>query len=732
MEPPVSIEQLVADNTELRARLAEAEEALHAIHNGEVDALVVAVPGGERVFTLQGADHAYRLLVEEMSEGALILTAQGVVYYANRRLAEMLRVPLQQVIGADFERWVGPADRVRFRALTNPARPELRQRMEITLLASDATPVPCYLSVSLQHGAEEPGALCLVATDLTEQKRNEAIVAAEKLARLILDQTAEAIVVCDNATQIIRASKMANTLCGEDPLGQVFDRIFPLLNADGEPFSLDRVRETSHRRRIEARLERPGAVFHLLVSVGPLVGALGERLGSVVILTDITQRKAAEEQIEQLAFYDPLTRLPNRRLLLDRLHQAVKASLRTRRLGALLFLDLDDFKTLNDTLGHDIGDLLLQQVANRLVETLRGRDTVARLGGDEFVVLMEDLGMLPQQAATHVQAVGEKLLTVLNQPFDLVGHRYHNTSSIGVALIGEHPATVDELLKRADLAMYQAKAGGGNSLRFFDPEMQTVLEARTVLEAQLREGLREGQFLLLYQAQVDDEGHLTGAEALLRWRHPQRGLVMPGDFIPLAEETGLILPLGDWVLETACAQLAAWAFRPETADLTLAVNISAREFRHPGFVERVRAALARQDADPHRLRLEITESLLLQDVGDTIDKMNALKAHGVSFALDDFGTGYSSLGYLKRLPLNQLKIDRSFVSDLLTDPNDAVIARTIVALGQNLGLSVIAEGVETEDQRGSLLRQGCRAFQGYLFGRPAPAESLWGIASTSG
>ena len=731
MALPVSSEQLAADNADLRERLAEAEEALRAIRNGEVDALVVKGADGEQVFTLQGADYAYRVLVEEMSEGALILTAEGVVFYANRRLAEMLRVPLQQVIGSGFERWISPADRVLFQSLMNRERPEPRLRTELTLLAGNGTVVPCYLSVSRMQLGEVQGSLCLVATDLTEQKRNEAIVAAEKLARLILDQTGEAIVVCDNGNLVIRASEVAHTLCGDNPLGQPFARLFPLLEVDGAPFSLDRLRNSGHRRRIEARLERPGALFHLLVSVGPLVGPQAERLGSVVILTDITQRKAAEEQIEQLAFYDPLTRLPNRRLLLDRLRQAVKGCARRQRPGALLFIDLDNFKTLNDTLGHDIGDLLLQQVARRLVDAVRTRDTVARLGGDEFVVLLEDLGARPEEVATQVQVVGAKLLAVLNQPYDLVGHRCHNTPSIGVALLCERPATVDELMKRADLAMYQAKAAGRNTLRFFDPAMQAVLEARTALETQLRDGLREGQFLLWYQAQVDSAGRLTGAEALLRWHHPLRGLVAPGEFIPLAEETGLILPLGDWVLETACVQLAVWARRPETAGLTLAVNVSARQFRHPGFVDQVQAALARQGTDPYRLKLELTESLLLEDVGDTIAKMTALKARGVGFALDDFGTGYSSLSYLKRLPLDQLKIDQSFVRDILTDPNDAVIAHAIVALGQSLGLAVIAEGVETEGQRAFLLRQGCRAFQGYLFGRPGPVEALWGIASPS-
>jgi EAL domain-containing protein (putative c-di-GMP-specific phosphodiesterase class I) len=324
-----------------------------------------------------------------------------------------------------------------------------------------------------------------------------------------------------------------------------------------------------------------------------------------------------------------------------------------------------------------------------------------------------------------VQVVGAKVLTALTQPYELAGHHCHSTPSIGATLIGEYPVSVDELLKRADLAMYQAKAAGRNTLRFFDPEMQAALEARTALESELREALREGQFLLWYQAQVDSEGRLTGAEALVRWLHPRRGLVAPARFIPLAEETGLILPLGRWVLETACSQLARWAQRPQTAGLTLAVNVSAREFRHPGFVAQVEAVLEVSGADPHRLKLELTESLLLEDIADTIAKMTALKALGVGFSLDDFGTGYSSLSYLKRLPLDQLKIDQSFVRDVLTDPNDAAIARTIVALAHSLGLAVIAEGVETEGQRAFLLESGCRAFQGYLFGRPGPVEGLW-------
>jgi diguanylate cyclase (GGDEF)-like protein len=433
---------------------------------------------------------------------------------------------------------------------------------------------------------------------------------------------------------------------------------------------------------------------------------------------------AADFRRALLAFYDPLTRLPNRQLLLDRLQHALAMSARGRSTGALLLIDLDNFKILNDTLGHETGDQLLQQVALRLAASLRNSDTVARLGGDEFVVMLEDLGQNPHEAAAHARSVGETILSVLNQPYHLGGHQQFSSPSIGVTLFNEHDADIGELLKRADIAMYQAKAGGRNTLRFFDPAMQMAAAARALLEADLRHGLQNKEFLLHYQPQVDGRGDPTGAEALVRWRQPRRGLVPPGEFIALAEETGLIIPLGEWVLESACARLAGWAARAETAALTMSVNVSARQFRHPGFIGQVLGVLARTGANPYRLKLELTEGLLIDDVEETIAIMMTLKAHGVGFSLDDFGTGYSSLAYLKRLPLDQLKIDQSFVRDVLTDANDATIARTIVNLGQSLGLAVIAEGVETEAQRDFLASHSCDAFQGYLFSRPLPADQF--------
>lgn len=467
-----------------------------------------------------------------------------------------------------------------------------------------------------------------------------------------------------------------------------------------------------------------GEVFPAGLTITAVMGDAGEVTHTVATLTDITERKAAEDKIEQLAFYDSLTGLPNRRLLFDRLQQALASSKRNQRHGALMFIDLDNFKTLNDTRGHAAGDLLLQQVAERLTACTREADTVARLGGDEFVVMLEQLSEDPVEAAAQIKTVGEKILEALHQPNTLVPQEHICTASIGATLFGEAQDRVDDLVKQADIAMYRAKTEGRNTLRFFFPHLQVAIKDRATLEADMRQGLKENRFLLHYQPQVDDEGRLIGVEALLRWQHRERGLVSPAEFIPMAEETGLILPLGNWVLETACARIKDWASRPETAHLTMAVNVSARQFRQEDFVEQVMAVLDHTGTDPRNIKLELTESMLVDNVADIIVKMNALKARGLSFSLDDFGTGYSSLFHLKRLPLSQLKIDRSFVGDVFVDAHDATIVRTIVALGQSLNLSVIAEGVETEAQRQFLSSLGCQAYQGFLFSRPVPAEEF--------
>jgi diguanylate cyclase (GGDEF)-like protein/PAS domain S-box-containing protein len=491
---------------------------------------------------------------------------------------------------------------------------------------------------------------------------------------------------------------------------------------------LDRIRAALHEALpVRAELinyKKNGELFWIELEIVPVDYFSRGLTHWVAVARDITERKAAEDEIEHLAFYDTLTQLPNRQLLMDRLQIALSQSARHTKIGALMFIDLDNFKVLNDTLGHSKGDLLLQQVAVRLSSCVRKTDTVARLGGDEFVVMLEDLGENPQVATAKAEVVGEKILAVLSEPYDLAGYQHHGTCSIGITMFSKHQESIGDLLKQADLAMYQAKAAGRNSVCWFDPEMQAAATASAVLNAELRQGLRDQEFVLHYQPQVGRDGRMVGVEALIRWLHPERGMVFPDAFISQAEDSGLILPLGKWVLQTACAQLACWAKRPETEMLGIAVNVSVRQFRHPEFVELVMSIINQTGICAHRLKLELTESLLATDIDVTIAKMGRLKTAGVTLSIDDFGMGYSSLSYLKHMPLDQLKIDRTFVKDVLTDPNDAAIARTIIGLAQSLGLAVIAEGVETEAQRDFLAWNGCESYQGYLFSKALPIDEL--------
>jgi diguanylate cyclase (GGDEF)-like protein/PAS domain S-box-containing protein len=536
------------------------------------------------------------------------------------------------------------------------------------------------------------------------------------------------VIITDANRIILKVNRSFTDLTGyssEEAVGKT-PAILKSLRHDGEFYRVmwETIRRDKAWKGEIWNRRKSGEVFPVSLTITAVIGAEGEVINYVGICSDISARKAAEDEIKHLAFYDPLTRLPNRRLLLDRLRQALATMTRSQRNGSLLFIDLDNFKAINDSRGHNVGDELLQQVAQRLTNCVRTGDTVARLGGDEFVVLLGDLSEIPEEAGGQIEIIGEKILDALNQPYQLGDQLHHNTPSIGVTLFGEHHQGADELLKQADMAMYQAKASGRNSLRFFDPAMQAAVTARIKLEADLRAAIRDGHFLLHYQAQMNVDNRLTGAEALVRWQHPGSDLLAPGSFIPLAEETGLIFPLGHWVLNMACMQLALWGKQSERAHLDLAVNVSARQFRQKDFVEQVLAVLDSTGANPERLKLELTESLLVHDVEDTIGKMSTLKNRGVGFSLDDFGTGYSSLSYLKRLPLDQLKIDQSFVRDVMIDPNDAAIARTIMVLAKSLGLGVIAEGVETKAQRDFLADVGCHTYQGYFLSRPLPIEGF--------
>ena len=582
-----------------------------------------------------------------------------------------------------------------------------------------------WLSVSAVKGDDgHVSHYACAHTDITErrdiERRNEVLLLRQKV---LMSSTLEGVHIMDVAGNIVEANDAFCRMLGysHEEVGklnvadwdaqwskeELMVRFQKLVHVSAARF------ESRHRRRDGTMID---------VEISTTGAEIDGRRYLFATSYDITQRKAAEETIRRLAFHDPLTHLPNRQLLLDRLAHALASCDRGVNRGAILFIDLDNFKTLNDTLGHVMGDLLLQQVADRLVSCVREGDTVARLGGDEFVVMLENLNEQAIVAAEQVESIGEKILAALSKPYQLKAQVFRSSGSLGAALFCKETKDVEELLKQADIAMYQAKKAGRNTLRFFDQKMQRTINARVAIEGELRLALERGQFELYYQVQVDREGKPVGAEALIRWNHPERGMVIPEEFISLAEETGLILPIGRWVLNEACAKLADWSADEKMRQLVLAVNISAQQFRQADFVDEIKEVITKNVLDPALLKLELTESMLLENSTEVVATMNALKAIGVQLSLDDFGTGYSSLQYLKRMPLNQIKIDQSFVRDIATAPNDAAIVQTIIAMTQALKLNVIAEGVETAAQREVLDLKSCQAYQGYLFGEPLPVE----------
>ncbi|WP_019868060.1 bacteriohemerythrin [Methylovulum miyakonense] len=662
-----------------------------------------------------------RAIIDNEPECIKIIDAQGYVVMMNPAGLDMIEADtLGQVIGKPVLNMIAPKYR--------QAYAELQQRV----LAGEAMQIQyeilgfkgaCrWLETHAVPMKEANGNVMLLAVtrDISERKK------AEQQLRIaaIVFESQEGMMVTDADNVILQVNKAftditgysAEEIVGKDP------RILHSGREGQEFFTAmwESVHETGAWHGEIWNRRKNGEIYPQYLTITAVKDQEGVVTHHVGTLTDITLRKSAEEKIERLAFYDPLTNLPNRRLLQDRLKSALASSFRHGRKGALLFIDLDNFKTLNDTLGHDMGDLLLQQVAERLVLCVREVDTVARLGGDEFVVMLEELGSSPTEAAKQAETIGNKILATINQPFKLVAHSYHSTPSIGITLFNGHDHSVDDLLKQADIAMYQAKMSGRNALRFFDQRMQDTITRRVLMEEDLRKALADGQFELHYQIQVDGSWNPMGAEALIRWSHPKLGLVPPAEFLPLAEETGLILPIGQWVLESVCAQLKAWQQAPPTRGLGLSLNISAKQFFQEDFVLRVQAAIAFYGVDPKLLKLELTEGMLLENIEETIATMNTLGDMGIQFSLDDFGTGYSSLQYLKKLPINQLKIDQSFVQDISINNNDKVIVRTIIAMASNMDVGVIAEGVETEGQRQFLFENGCLHYQGYLFGKPLP------------
>jgi diguanylate cyclase (GGDEF)-like protein/PAS domain S-box-containing protein len=579
--------------------------------------------------------------------------------------------------------------------------------------------VPCILTVVRNITEAKAAAERLAAAQ-------EALLASEVRYRTAFQTSPDLVDInrLDDGTYIDANEAYLDILgfAREEVIGRKPPELNIWAHPDDRQKFVEMLRQNSKCKNLEAQFQKKdGTLLWGLVSASVI-----ELDGVPCVLSvvrDLSDAKAAQDKINNLSFYDPLTHLPNRRLLMDRLLRSPLSASRSRRKRALLFVDLDNFKMLNDALGHQTGDLLLQETALRLDSCVRESDTVARCGGDEFAVMLENLSEVVENAAAQAQIIGEKILAICGLPYMLAGRECHCPSSIGITVFGGEPESANEALQRAEIAMFQAKEAGRNTIRFFSPDLQASVHARAAMEEDIRRAIKAEQFMLYYQPQID-RGHLFGVEALLRWNHPERGFLPPDEFIPLAEETGLILPLGNWVLETACAQIAQWAKRKETAHISVSVNISARQIRHPNFVEQVLSVLKRTGANPKNLMLELTESILVENIEDVIGKMTVLKSHGLSISLDDFGTGYSSLSYLKRLPLDQLKIDKAFIRDIMVDDTSGAIAQVIISLGRAMRLSVIAEGVETEEQREFISRLGCHAFQGFLFSRPLPLEEF--------
>lgn len=683
-------------------------------------------------------DEVFNCLIEALPDAVLIKDGEGRYWVANNAAKTLFKLH-------DIN-WQGRTDKE-----LGAARPDMCAVHETCLADDEAAWNVGKLAVFDEHAIDTAGnireyevrrspifhkngervGLLIIRRDITDRKLAEQ---NQRIADTAIESI-EAIVITDADSRILRVNKSFSSLTGYSPE--------EVIGKPTSTFKSGRHDKAFYQAMWKSLTEnkfwkgeiwdrrKNGEIYPKWLTITAVTDPDGLTTNYVGAFTDLSEHKDAKEAIHRLAFYDPLTDLPNRRLLRDQLNMALNNSARDQHYGAVLMIDLDHFKLINDTKGHAVGDLLLVEVAQRLKSCVREHDTVARLGGDEFVIMLELLSKDASQAALQVEAVSKKIMQAINQPFLIAGHELHSSLSIGISLFTLPASTGEEMLKRSDAAMYQAKSAGRNTVRFFDPNVHASLEKRLKVETELHQALPENQLKLYYQAQVDHQSKVLGAEVLLRWEHPQRGLVPPNEFIPLAEESGLILSIGEWVLRTACLQLKKWENNPLTRDLLLAVNVSARQFSQPNFVSEVCRVLEETGVSASHLKLELTESLVLQNVASVIEKMEALKLLGLRFSIDDFGTGYSSLSYLTKLPISQLKIDRSFVSDIDTDPNDAVIAQTIIGMANNLGFNVIAEGVETEAQRVCLENYGCPSYQGYLFSKPVPLVEFEKLVSKS-
>ena len=740
-----SAEAQIAGSPTENAPSGSPEALLHELQVHQIELEMQTATLRETLAALKASRDSYIDLYEFAPVGYLTLDDAGLIAGLNLNCATLLGASRSELLRQPFARFIAPecADLWHL-YLRSVRRQATEHHCELTLQYGDGAPRVVQVDsrlLNVKNG--DPATVLVTLTDISARKHGEsAQQASEARLQAIFDASPDPLLISDAQGLIVAANRQVEAMLGYSSvelLGQSIDRLVPDRFRATHPAqragvaNVTEVRRMGHGLALSAR-RKDGSECAAEINLSRVQTDQGVLFACA--LRDMTERNQNLEEIHKLAYFDTLTGLPNRSRVHEDLQRAMQASHDNDTYSALLFIDLDDFKTLNDTLGHLVGDQLLQQVAQRLTAFAGAQDTVARLGGDEFLMILNGLGRSETEASDAARAAAEAILAALKQTYHLGRLAHRSTASIGATLFKGLQVSSGELMKQTDLTVFRAKTAGRDNVLFFDPAMQAAVKARAAFEDDLRQSLltlpsaEANEFSLHYQAQIAGQ-QLTGAEVLLRWRHPQRGMVSPADFIPLAEATALILLLGHWVLETACRQLMRWATVPALAHLTLAVNVSSLQFHQPDFVEQVLAVLKKTGADPQRLKLELTESLLVDKVQEIIEKMFALKARGVGFSLDDFGTGYSSLAYLKRMPLDQLKIDQSFVRDVLIDPNDAAIARTVIALAKNLGLGVIAEGVETAAQRDFLASSDCHAYQGYFFSRPLPLDDFEAFAQRS-
>ncbi|MFA6395799.1 MAG: EAL domain-containing protein [Sulfurimonas sp.] len=673
---------------------------------------------------LNAAKELYFDLYELAPVGYCTLNEEGEILQANLTATTLLETPKSALIHHQFTEFILHEDQdICYLHRKRLLETHRAQSCELRMVKSDGSQFWAQLNSSLSTNTKGALLLNVMLHNVTERKKAQSDLAIAAIAF----ESQNGIIITDAKGIILRTNQAFNRITGfntEESVGKTvallksgrhdeafYERMWATIKAQGNWQG-----EIWNRRK-------NGEIYAELLTITAVKSDEINTTYYVANFSDITEDKDAEAAIHRLAYYDALTGLPNRRLLHDRITQAISASARSETYGAVLFIDVDNFKTLNDTRGHAVGDLLLIDIGHRLRSNVRQSDTVGRQGGDEFVILLDNLSTEMTEAATMAQQLGEKVRETMEKPFDLNGMQYNCKISIGISLLTKND-TFNDILRQADLALYKAKDAGRNTLRFFDPAMQEALTRRIALESELDSAILQQQFCLYYQPQVDKKGHVKSVEALIRWKHPQRGVISPDDFIPLAEETGLILTIGKWVMETACAQLKQWEKDPRTSALKIAINVSAQEFRQIDYVTQAERIIKESKINPRLLKLELTESIVVENMEEAIEKMNALKQLGITFSMDDFGTGFSSLSYLAKLPLSQLKIDKSFVDNIPGARNNEMITRTIITMGKGLEMNVIAEGVETLSQQEFLEANGCMAYQGYLFSRPLPIAEL--------